>query len=346
MPEFLPPVSSTTDYYRPVEVFVVKPSKQRYWLHIILFLATIFTTLVVGARMEFNFQHNVPAFSLNDDDVSFFPVRWIAAQPSRLLLGVPFASALMLILLAHEMGHYLCCRYYGVNATLPFFIPAPTLIGTLGAFIRIRSPIRSRAALFDIGIAGPIAGFVVAVTVLMFAMPLSKVMSPAVPSPDIQLGYPLIFRLAWYVLPLARLKASSSLDSIYFHPTAIAAWVGMFATALNLLPGGQLDGGHIVFSLAPRAHKTVSRLTILTLIPMAFFFWMGWLIWAILLRISGMRHPMVAEWPQVIGARRWIAGFGFVMLVLTLAPAPFGAHGSLREVLGAFQDWLRERSAR
>jgi Peptidase family M50 len=346
MPEFLPPVSSTTDYYRPVEVFVVKPPKQRYWLHLILFVATIFTTLVVGARMEFNFQHNLPAFSLNDDDVSFFPVRWIVAEPSRLLLGVPFASTLMLILLAHEMGHYLCCRYYGVNATLPFFIPAPTLIGTLGAFIRIRSPIRSRAALFDIGIAGPIAGFVVAVTVLMFAMPLSKAMSPSVAGPDIQLGYPLIFRLAWYALPLARLKASSSLGSICFHPTAIAAWVGMFATALNLLPGGQLDGGHIVFSLAPRAHKTVSRLTILTLIPMAFFFWMGWLIWAILLRISGMRHPMVAEWPQVTGIRRWIAGFGLVMLVLTLAPAPFGAHGSLREVLGAFQDWLRERSTR
>jgi membrane-associated protease RseP (regulator of RpoE activity) len=334
MPEFLPPVStSTTDYYRPVEVFVVQPPKQRYWLHIVLLLATIFTTLVVGARMEFNFQHNQPAFSLNDDDVPFFPLRWILAEPSRLLLGLPFASTLMLILLAHEMGHYLCCRHYGVNATLPFFIPAPTLIGTLGAFIRIRSPIRSRTALFDIGIAGPIAGFVVAVTVLILAMPLSKAMSPAMASPDIQLGYPLIFRLAWYVLPLASLKGSSSgLHSIYFHPTAIAAWVGMFATALNLLPGGQLDGGHIVFSLAPRAHKTVSRLTILALIPMALYFWAGWLIWAILLRISGMRHPMVAEWPGVTGVRRWIAGFGFVMLILTLAPAPF-AHSSLLQVL-------------
>jgi hypothetical protein len=207
MPEFLPPVSSTTDYYRPVEVFVVQPPKQRYWLHIVLLLATVFTTLVVGSRMEFNFQHNQPAFSLNDDDVPFFPLHWILAQPSRLLLGVPFSSTLMLILLAHEMGHYLCCRYYGVNATLPFFIPAPTLIGTLGAFIRIRSPIRSRAALFDIGIAGPIAGFVVAVTVLLFAMPLSKVMSPGMASPDIELGYPLIFRLVWFILPLAQLKA-------------------------------------------------------------------------------------------------------------------------------------------
>ncbi|MGD0179145.1 MAG: site-2 protease family protein [Terriglobales bacterium] len=333
MPEFLPPVSSsTTDYYRPVEVFVVQPPKQRYWLHIVLLLATVFTTLVVGARMQANFEHNQPAFSLNDDEVPFFPLRWMLADPSRVLLGVPFASTLMLILLAHEMGHYLCCRYYGVNATLPFFIPAPTLIGTLGAFIRIRSPIRSRAALFDIGIAGPIAGFVVAVTVLIFALPLSKVMSPGMASSDIQLGYPLIFRLAWYVLPLAQLKANSSaLHSIYFHPCAIAAWVGMFATALNLLPGGQLDGGHIVFSLAPRAHKTVSRLTILALIPMALYFWAGWLIWAVLLRISGMRHPMVAEWPGVTGVRRWIAGFGLVMLILTLAPAPFG-HSSLVQV--------------
>ena len=333
MPKFLPPVSSsTTDYYRPVEVFVVQPPKQRYWLHIVLLLATVFTTLVVGARMQANFEHNQPAFSLNDDEVPFFPLRWMLADPSRVLLGVPFASTLMLILLAHEMGHYLCCRYYGVNATLPFFIPAPTLIGTLGAFIRIRSPIRSRAALFDIGIAGPIAGFVVAVTVLIFALPLSKVMSPGMASSDIQLGYPLIFRLAWYVLPLTQLKANSSaLHSIYFHPCAIAAWVGMFATALNLLPGGQLDGGHIVFSLAPRAHKTVSRLTILALIPMALYFWAGWLIWAVLLRISGMRHPMVAEWPGVTGVRRWIAGFGLVMLILTLAPAPFG-HSSLVQV--------------
>ena len=147
--------------------------------------------------MEYNFQHNQPAFSLNDDDVPFFPVRWTFAQPSRLLLGLPFASTLMLILLAHEMGHYLCCRYYGVDATLPFFIPAPTLIGTLGAFIRIRSPIRSRAALFDIGIAGPIAGFVVATIVLICAMPHSKLLSSATADSDIQLGYPLIFRLAW-----------------------------------------------------------------------------------------------------------------------------------------------------
>ncbi len=292
-----------------MEVYVVRSPKPRYALHAMLFLATIFTTLVVGARMQFNFLHNLPVFSLNDDALPLFPVRWALAEPSRLLLGIPFASTLMLILLAHEMGHYLCCRYYGVYATLPFFIPAPTLIGTLGAFIRIRSPIRSRTALFDIGIAGPIAGFLVALAVLAFAMPHSKVIT--IPS---------------------TLHSSRALHSVYFPPTVIAAWVGMFATALNLLPGGQLDGGHIVFALAPRAHRIVSRLTILALIPMAIYFWLGWMVWAVLLRISGMRHPMVADWPGISGARRWLAVFALLMLVLTLTPAPF-AHSSLMHVL-------------
>ena len=246
-----PSLPPTIEYYRPAEVYVPRPRKRHYWLHILLFLATVFSTLVVGARMEFNFQNNQPAFSLNDDALPFFPVRWVLAQPSRLMLGLPFASTLMLILMAHEMGHYLYCRYYGVYATLPFFIPAPTLIGTLGAFIRIRSPISSRTALFDIGIAGPIAGFVVALAVLIFALPHSKMMVPTTLGSDIQLGYPLIFRLAWAVLPLGNARGSS-LQGMYLHPTAIAAWVGMFATALNLLPGGQLDGGHIVFPW-PRA---------------------------------------------------------------------------------------------
>src|SRR2546428_3269154 len=333
MSEILPPALSTYQDYRPMEVYVVRAPKPRYALHTLLFLATIFTTLVVGARMEFNFLHNLPVFSLNDDALPLFPVRWALAQPSRVLLGIRFASTLMLILLAHEMGHYLCCRYYGVYATLPFFIPAPTLIGTLGAFIRIRSPIRSRTALFDIGIAGPIAGFVVAVAVLILAMPHSKPMTLAAAGSDVQLGYPLIFHIVWATLPSGNFHGGgSSLQGIYFHPTAIAAWVGMFATALNLLPGGQLDGGHIVFSLAPRLHKQGSQLTILALILMALSFCTGWLVWAILLRISGLRHPMVMDWPGVTGGRRWLAAFALLMLVLTFASEPFwisGGHGSL-----------------
>lgn len=328
MPEIIPPTPAEIEpSHAPPIIYFSRP-KQRYWLHVLLLVATCFTTLVVGARMQNDFQNNQPPLALTDDSLPFFPLSWVMQQPARLLLGLPFASTLMLILLAHEMGHYLYCRYYGVNATLPFFIPAPTLIGTLGAFIRIRSPIRSRTALFDIGIAGPIAGFVVATTVLIFAMPLSKAMPPVASGADIQLGFPLIFKLVWNLLPAGKHLA---LKDVYFHPTAIAAWVGMFATSLNLLPGGQLDGGHIVFATAPRAHKIVSRLTILALIPMALYLWAGWIIWAILLRISGMRHPIVVEYPDISGVRRWLFVLAIVMLALTLAPAPF-AHSSLMEV--------------
>jgi hypothetical protein len=335
-----PPLPLTAEYYRPVEVFVVRPPKRRYWLHALLLVATIFTTMVTGARMEYNFLHNLPAFYTADNSLPFFPVTW-ALHSSNLLLGIPFSFALMLILLAHEMGHFLYCVRYRVSATLPFFIPFPMLFGTLGAFIRIRSPIRSRPMLFDIGIAGPIAGFAVAVPVLLLSLGLSKPM-PTRLVPDLQLGYPLIFDLAHYIVrtvaPASGI-ASLPLQHVLLHPVAIAAWVGMLATSLNLLPGGQLDGGHIVFSLSPRAHQWVSRLTVLALIPMAFYLWAGWLIWAVLLRISGMRHPQVAEWPGVTGGRRWLAGFALLMLILTLMPAPV-AHASLPEAVRQFiQAW-------
>jgi membrane-associated protease RseP (regulator of RpoE activity) len=339
MSEIIPPASSTSEYYRPLEIVYAPRPKQRYWLHALLLAATIFTTLVVGARMQYNFQNNLPAFQAGDEFVPFFPVHW-ALQRGNLWHGIPFCAALMLVLLAHEMGHYLCCRYYGVNATLPFFIPAPTLIGTLGAVIRIRSPIRSRTALFDIGIAGPIAGFAVATVALFFAMPFSKAVPAVSPPSDVQLGYPLIFRLLWSVLSPRNVGGGSLLlQDVHLHPTAIAAWVGMFATALNLLPGGQLDGGHIIFSIAPRAHKMISRLTILALIPMALYFWEGWLVWAVLLRISGMRHPMVAEWPEVSGGRRWLGVFALFMLVLTFASTPFRIEGQAASLIEVLRGW-------
>lgn len=330
------PLTSTTEFYQPVQVWTVTPPKQRYWLHAVLLLATFFTTLVVGAKMEDNFLHNQPVFALNDDNVlGFFAVFWALAKPSRLLLGVPFAGTLMLILLSHEMGHYLYCKHYRVYATLPFFIPAPTLIGTLGAFIRIRSPIRSRTALFDIGIAGPIAGFVVAAVVLLASLGLSRPYAGVSPGQEaVVLNYPLVFYWAHRLLAWAAPHsiAALPLSRVYLHPTAVAAWVGMFATALNLLPGGQLDGGHIVYALAPRAHRFVSRLTILILIPLAVYEWVGWLIWAILLEISSFRHPQVADWPRVSGVRAWLAVFALIMLVVTLAPAPF-ADSSLRALV-------------
>lgn len=338
MSEFSTP-SSTAEYYSPVEVYVVHKQRHPFWLHGLLLLATIFTTLVVGAQLQLNFLRGLPAFfAASDSFWAFFPLPWILAQPSRILLGVPFSATLMLILLAHEMGHYFYCHRYRVEATLPFFIPAPTIIGTLGAFIRIRAPIRSRTELFDIGIAGPIAGFVVAVAVLLAAFGLSRPTVGPMSASDLQLGYPLIFMLTQRLLSslgLAPQIAHLPFDRILFHPTAVAAWVGMFATALNLLPGGQLDGGHIVFALAPRMHRVVSRTTILVLLPMAYFLWTGWLIWAILLRISGMRHPTVPEWPGISRGRWWLGVFALAMLMVTLMPAPF-THGSIQEMIREF----------
>jgi membrane-associated protease RseP (regulator of RpoE activity) len=297
-------------------------------------VVTFFTTLVVGARLEWNFQHGLPPFLLDD---SIFPFLW-ALQGRHLLLGVPFSLTLMSILLAHEMGHYLYCLRYRISATLPFFIPFPTLIGTLGAFIRIRSPLRSRAILFDIGIAGPIAGFAVALPVLFFSLGHSHVAPFGVALPRIQLGYPLIFGLVQKGLavmnPLNPV-ASVPLSRLYLSPVAIAAWVGMFATSLNLLPGGQLDGGHIVFAVSPRSHRTISRITILALIPLALFFWTGWIVWAILLRVSGMRHPAVTEWPDITPARRWLALFALAMLVVTFTYLPLSPSDNDSSLLGS-----------
>jgi membrane-associated protease RseP (regulator of RpoE activity) len=331
---------NSPEVYLPSEIYAPDgaeesfdpPLKHRYWLHLLLLALTFFTTLVVGARLQWNFLVGLPPFTLGDE---IFPVKW-ALQGNHLLLGLPFSLTLMLILLAHEMGHYLCCVRYGVSATLPFFIPFPTLIGTLGAFIRIKSPLRSRAVLFDIGIAGPIAGFLVALVVLIFSLGLSRIAPLGAFPPDIQLGYPLIFHLvrrSLVGLGYAHGLAGVPLSRVYLHPVAIAAWVGMFATSLNLLPGGQLDGGHIVFAVSPRAHRTISRITILVLIPLALFFWTGWLVWAVLLRISGMRHPSVPVWPEITTGRRWLAVCALLMLVLTFAYIPISPGGAPQSVI-------------
>jgi membrane-associated protease RseP (regulator of RpoE activity) len=330
-----PLTSPTTEYLRPGPVHLPEEPQPLYWLHLLLFLLTCCTTLIVGARMQFNFLHGLPIFFLDGSASSFFPLRWVLAQPARLWLGVPFAGSLMLILMAHEMGHYLYCKHYGVWATLPFFIPAPTLIGTFGAFIRIRSPIRSRTALFDIGIAGPIAGFIVALGVLAVSLGLSKPIPAGAPAAELEIGFPLIFQLMHRTLGGG--ASSVPLNHLLLNPMAIAAWVGMFATALNLLPGGQLDGGHIIFSIAPRAHRWISWGTTIALLAMAYYLCYIWLMWAILLRLSSLRHPQVAEWPKVEGSRALLAGFAIVMLVLTLAPAPF-LHFSLQDFL---RDWRR-----
>src|ERR1051326_6654523 len=243
-----------------VRVVLIHPPKRRYWLHALLLLATIFTTLTIGAAMQDSFNHNLGLFSRNLD---YMPWQWALSSWDHLKLGIPYSLCLLGILLAHELGHYVFCVLRRVFATLPFFIPAPTLIGTLGAFIRIRAPIRSRADLFDIGIAGPIAGFIVAVPVLIFGLLASKpltgeAITNATNGESLIVGLPLIFHVVhWATAAMGSSAAAmhTPVTGLYLHPAAMAAWVGMFATALNLLPGGQLDGGHIIFAVNPRLHR-------------------------------------------------------------------------------------------
>lgn len=309
--------------------------RPRYWLHGLLLVATCFTTLVVGARLEFNFLNNLPLFTGGNELIPFFPIGWVLANPSRLLLGIPFSAALLIILLSHEMGHYLLCRYYGVRATLPFFIPAPTLIGTLGAVIRIKAPIRSRTALFDIGVAGPIAGFVVAVITLAIAITMSKPIGHAMPASELQLEYPTIFALVQNALRHIepdRAITTLPLSRVYLHPMAVAAWVGMYATALNLLPSGQLDGGHIVYALIPKAHRVISWATVIALVGLGTLAYRtdhsnySWWVWAGLITVMNVltiRQRQAPDYPDVPGSRWALGLLAAVMLAVTFTISPF-----------------------
>lgn len=314
------PNPAHTEQLRPlVPVYVVTYERPRYWLHLLLVALTLLTMLVVGARFEYNYLHGLPLASNTDSDLDMFPFLWVVRHPANLLMGLPFALALMAILFAHEMGHYFACKRYGVDASLPYFIPAPTLIGTLGAFIRIRSQFRSRRALFDIGIAGPIAGFLVALPVSIIGLALSHPL-PSMPRSDIQLGFPLIFRGIHHLLVAVGQQKPAPMNELLLHPLAIAGWFGMFATALNLLPGGQLDGGHIIFSFSEKAHRIVSWVTVLALIPLAWYGWPGWLIWAAVLGVSGLRHPTVYSWDEM-DTKRWVLlASAAVMLLICMAP--------------------------
>ena len=200
-------------------------------LAICLFLLTLVSTLAVGAQFAASY-----AQGQSPDIGEFFTIySTMLVHPAILLTGIPYAFTLLGILLAHELGHYFACRYYGISASYPYFIPAPTLIGTLGAFIRIRSPIYNRKALFDVGLAGPVVGFLFAIPALAVAIANSRV----VPFADLQsptvFGNPLALRLL-----LALLRPGISAADLLLHPVGRAAWAGLFATALNLLPGGQL----------------------------------------------------------------------------------------------------------
>ncbi|HLZ43060.1 MAG TPA: site-2 protease family protein [Candidatus Sulfotelmatobacter sp.] len=320
--------TSTLEYYQTLPVPQYRPPRPRYWLHVLLLALTCFTTLVMGARMQYNFEHGRPALSVADESIPYFPASWIVTHPGRFWAGWPFAFTVMLFFLSHEMGHYLYCRYYRIRATLPFFLPAPTPIGTMGAVILIRSRIRSRAALFDVGIAGPIAGFVVAFTALLISFGWSKPAIHGIGPADLPIGFPLIFHVARHMLASIRPEyaiAGLPLARILLHPAAIAGWVGMYATALNLLPSGQLDGGHIVYALLPRAHRAISWATAAGLLYLGRLNY-GWWFWGavvIVMNILGYRQQQAPEYPVLPGSRWFWGAVALLILVLTFTISPF-----------------------
>ena len=288
----------------------LQPRTDRKWLNALLLAATLATTTLTGAchwiSFEADFQAGNPHLTL-----------WAIAN------GLWYSLTILAILGAHELGHYLACRYYGINASLPYFLPIPfPLTGTAGAFIRIRQPITTKRALFDIGIAGPLAGFAVAVPALVIGMAMSRVVEVPPNFTGFSLGEPLLFKaVSWLMW-----GSPPETASINLHPMAFAAWFGLLATALNLIPIGQFDGGHIAYAtLGRHAHKVTIAAVLVTLgLSVYSSSWVVWTLLAVgLLFAFGWRHPAVLDEAEPLDpSRRSLAILALVILVLCFTLAP------------------------
>jgi membrane-associated protease RseP (regulator of RpoE activity) len=281
-----------------------RPSAWAGWpLNLALFAATVLTTLFVGALMA------------GADPLG---------QPAELLRGVPFSASLLLILGVHELGHYLTARAYGVSVSLPYFVPLPIPpMGTMGAIIRMRSPIPNRRVLFDIGMAGPLAGLILAVPITVIGLMLSRVTMVSASHGD---GVTIVFgsSLAFHLLERLVVGSLPQGHDILLHPIALAGWLGMFVTALNLMPLSQLDGGHIAYAALGRRHRAVvySFLGVMVVLFLASG-WYGWLIWIGVAIVLGLRHPPPLDDLTPLDARRWVmAGVALVLLVMLTTPLP------------------------
>ena len=288
----------------------MQPERSGVLVPLGLFLLTVFTTLWAGA-----YQTNTSPFQ--------GAWQFLVNNPRVLGDGVPFAATLLGILVTHELGHYVLSRIHRVPASLPLFIPGPPhFIGTFGAIIRMRGPIMNRKALFDIGVAGPIAGFVVAVIALVIGLRLSRVI-PTEASYGLHLGEPLLLQfMSWLVIGSLPPTAD-----VVLHPIGFAAWFGLFVTSLNLIPIGQLDGGHVAYALWGARQRTMAFAIIPILIILGFVGWPGWFLWAGMAGIWGLAHPPVMDPDVALGRPRVLVGWvALAIFVLTFAPVPFSVH--------------------
>jgi membrane-associated protease RseP (regulator of RpoE activity) len=286
--------------------------QDRVWLHVLLLLLTMLTTTLVGIDSYVGFL------------ADFQPLPRLPGLSIALVLrGLWYSGTILAILGCHELGHYFACRYYDVDASLPYFLPIPVSItGTLGAFIRIREPIPTKRMLFDIGIAGPIAGFLVAVPALFAGVAMSHVVRLPVGFSGLELGEPLLFQFAERLI-FGAIPAGYSLN---LHPMAFAAWFGLLATALNLFPIGQLDGGHISYAVLGRRSSHVTLITLAIAIALSYFA-VSWRVWTVLMVVMlfafGRHHPATFdEHVPLDRTRLWLALFALVMFIVCFTPAP------------------------
>jgi len=264
----------------------------------ILFVVTLATTILAGALQE-----GVNPFQ----------------NPGEISRGVPFALSLMGILLSHELGHFLMARKHGLDVTLPYLIPAPSLIGTFGAFIKIRSPIPNRKVLLDIGATGPLVGVIVSIPFLILGLKLSEIKMVQGASGAMLGSSLLLSALEWlFIGPLP-----GGYD-VVIHPVGFAGWIGLLITSLNLLPIGQLDGGHVAYALWGEVQNKISKIIFALLLVLGVIGWEGWLLWALILLILGVRHPPQREgWVPLDPKRKMIGWLTMAVLILTFVPVPF-----------------------
>ena len=290
--------------------------QHRYWKHVALFLITFATTTFAGAIAYAGFEQSLGmAHRLRLGSAAF------------LLPGLWYSVPVLLILGAHEFGHYILCRVHDVDATLPYFIPAPPIIlitGTFGAVIRIREAFPSKRALFDIGVAGPIAGFLMLLPMLYWGVTLSHLVPITHGEDMIYFGEPLLYKFAAW-LHFGRIPAGYD---VTIHPMAFAAWWGMLATALNLLPFGQLDGGHIVYSMVPR-RRQAAAVSVVTLVAAALLTtrsaaWISMLVVMLVMALAlGVQHPRVIDEDMPLDPGRRLLGlFALAMFILCFTPVP------------------------
>ncbi len=311
---------SGDSFYAPA---LPHPPRKTLLLAVALFLLTLCTCLVAGAQFAVAYADN-QAVSI-DEFLRAFTLFY--KDPAALLAGFPFAATLLTILLAHELGHFFACRHHHIRSSYPFFIPFPSLIGTFGAFILMRSPIRSNRALFDVGASGPLVGFIFAVPALIYGVLHARIVPGITDAAhvDVVFGTPLLLR---FFAGLFHPGAAPS--ALLLHPIGRAAWVGLFATSLNLLPAGQLDGGHILRSVSPRLHGLLSSLLPIFLFALGVFLHRSiWFVWAgLLFGLRFLRTAPLHDSSPLDSRRKLGALLALIVFLLCFMPDPVQTLGA------------------